>query len=164
MKSHRRFAEDGISLIETVVVVAIFLSLISLIIVNLLNFRSSASVNTSLYTFITDLKNQQIKAMTGDTEGRGIPDTYSIYIEPTRYTLFHGVNYSFSDPTNFVVSAPSDYQLTTSFGSNKIIFASGSGEINSFVSGQNSIIFTNISTGQQKTIQINKYGVVVSIN
>lgn len=164
MKRYSSYKQAGFTLIEVIVVVSILLTLIGLIITNPLNLRESTSINTFVYTLITDIKNQQIKAMVGDTEGRGIPDTYSIYIEPTKYTLFHGQNYSDGDSSNFAVTVDDQYQLLTIFPSNKIVFASGSGEIVGFAQNQNTINIVDTRTGQQKVITINKYGVVTGIN
>ena len=164
MKRHSSDARRGFTLIEVIVVVAIFLTLITLTITNPLNLRESTSINAFVYTLITDIKNQQIKSMVGDTEGRGIPDTYSIYIEPTKYTLFHGQNYSESDSSNFAVTVDNQYQFLTTFPSNKIVFASGSGEIVGFAQNQNTITIKDARTGQQKVITINKFGVATGIN
>lgn len=164
MKRHSSHKHAGFTFIEVIVVVAIFLTLIGLTITNPLNLRESTSINAFVYTLITDIKNQQIKAMVGDTEGRGTPDTYSIYIEPAKYTLFHGQNYSQSDSSNFSITVADQYQLLTTFPESKIVFSAGSGEIVGFVQNQDTITIRDARTGQQKVITINKYGVVTGIN
>lgn len=164
MVEKRGLNQKGTTLIEVLIVISIFTTLVSFTTLSLLNVRSKTSVDTSVYSFITDIKNQQIKAMVGDTEGRGVPDMYSAYITPTDYTLFHGSNYSPVDPGNFVIKAPDGYSLSTTFPLSEIIFATGSGEITNYVNNQNSIIFTETSSGIQKVIRMNQYGAVVSIN
>ncbi len=164
METKKFFNPKGASLIEIIIAVSIFTTLITFIALNFLNVRSKTSVNTARYSFITDAKNQQIKAMIGDTEGRGIPDVYSVYIGPESYTLFHGANYSPGGSGNFVVKAPDGYLLSTTFPSSKITFALGTGEITNYVNGQNSITFTETLSGTQKVIKINPYGAVVSVN
>lgn len=164
MKRHSSYKQVGFTFIEVIVVVSIFLTLIGLTIINPLNLRESTSINTFVYTLITDIKNQQIKSMVGDTEGRGIPDTYSIYIESAKYTLFHGQNYFEGDSSNFSVAVDDQYQLLTIFPGSKIVFAEGSGEIIGFAQNQNTITIKNARTGQQKVITINKFGVVTGIN
>lgn len=161
MKTKKFFNGKGVSLIETIIVISVFATLISLVTLSLVNVRSKTSVNTALRSFITDIKNQQIKAMVGDTEGRGIPDIYSVYIKPESYTLFHGANYSFGDAGNFVIKIPDGYALSTTFPSDKITFSSRSGEIENYVNGQNSIVFTESASGKQNIIRINKYGTVI---
>lgn len=164
MTTKKFFNPQGSSLIEIIITVSIFTTLITITTLSLLNVRSKTSVNTALSTFITDAKNQQIKSMTGDTEGRGVPDIYSIYIQPESYTLFYGSNYSPGDPENFMVKAPDGYLLSTTFPLSTVTFASGSGEITNYINGQNSIIFTETLSGTKKVIQLNQYGAVVSIN
>lgn len=156
--------QHGFTLLETLLVIGIFLFMIAIIVPNSLNLRNSSSINTSVLTFVTDIKNQQIKAMTGDTEGRGTPDTYSIYIQPTSYVLFHGQNYSAADSSNFAITLDAPFQFSTTFPSSKIIFASGSGQINNHVATQSSVTIREIKTGKQKIIQINKYGTITSID
>lgn len=164
MRIKQNSSQKGATFIEILIVIGVISLLSAFGSINLLNARSSSSVSSTLYTFISDLKNQQIKAMAGDTEGRGIPDTYSIYIESSQYTLFHGQNYSSSDTSNFSVSIPTEFTMSTTSVGNKIIFASGSGEIADFSQGTNTVTFTDVSTNQQKSIQFNKHGVVTAIN
>ena len=131
---------------------------------NLSGSTNTANFSGALYTFIADFKNQQTKAMQGDTEGRGIPDTYSIFINSSSYTLFHGSTYNSTDTTNFDINTPDGYQITTTFPSSQIVFAKGSGEINPYTEGANSITIRNIRTTEQKVIQVNKFGIITSIN
>ena len=154
----------GFTLLETLLVIGIFLFMTAILVPNSLNLRSTSTINTSVLTLVTDLKNQQIKAMTGDTEGRGLPDTYSIYIQPASYVLFHGQNYSAGDLTNFAIPLDTSFQYSTTFPNSKIVFASGSGQINNYVATQSSVTIRETRTGKQKVIQINKYGVITAIN
>lgn len=158
---HQFKRKKGFTLIEVLVVISVFLILAGFGINSLLNVRGSSSSTSTIYTLINDIKNQQTKSMTGDTEGRGTPDTYSIYIESNKYTLFHGQTFSATDSSNFVVSIPQDSLLSTTFNSNKIIFASGSGEIQNFTNGQDTVTLRNTVTNQQSILQLNKYGVVI---
>lgn len=164
MRSLLPRSKKGFVFIELVMVLGILGTLLGIVIVNVGNVRSSASVNTTIVTLITDIKNQQTKAMTGDTEGRGTPDTYGIYIQPSSYTLFHGQSYNASDTTNFSVNLDDSFQLTTTFPNNAIVFASGSGQILNYVSGQDTITVRNPSTNEQKTLQLNKEGSIISLN
>lgn len=163
-KSGQLSAKRGFTFVEIIVVIAIFLTLIGLTLTNPLNLMESTSINTTVDTLITDIKNQQIKAMVGDTEGRGVPDTYSVYIEPTQYVLFHGQNYSPGDPSNFSVVIDSKYQLSTNFTDSKIIFTSGSGEIVGLATEPKLVTITETRTGQKKEIKINKYGVIIQVD
>lgn len=154
-------AQKGFSLIEVLLVMGIFVLLAGLGFTSLLNVKDTSFSSSAVYTLVADIKNQQIKAMTGDTEGRGTPDTYGVYIQSSQYVLFHGQVYSATDSSNFSVSAPQGYTLSSTFSGDKIIFASGSGEIQNFTSGQDTIRLTNTVTNQQSTLQLNKYGVIL---
>lgn len=156
------FTTKGFTLIEVMIVMGVVGLLMGYMSLNVLNSRNSANINTALTTFITDFKNQQTKAMVGDTEGRGVPDTYSIYFNSDKYVLFHGATYVATDSSNFSVTMPQGLTITTTFPSSKIIFSQGSGEISPFTPGSNTVVITNSSTGQQKIIQINKYGIITA--
>lgn len=155
---------NGFSLIEVIVAMAVLFSLVSFMTLNLSGSTNTANFSGSVYTFIADFKNQQTKAMQGDTEGRGTPDTYSIFINSSSYTLFHGSTYNSADLTNFDINTPVGYQITTTFPGSQIVFTKGSGEINPYMEGANSITIRNIRTTEQKVIQVNKYGIITSIN
>lgn len=154
----------GLTLIELIVVIGILSTLLGIAIVSIQNIRVLATNSTSTSVIISDLKNQQIKAMTGDTEGRGVPDNYGVKILSDRYVLFHGTAYSPADADNFAIPIETGYALGTTFPDNMVLFSSESGELIGFVQNQNTITLTNTSSGQSKTIQINKYGTVTNIN
>jgi prepilin-type N-terminal cleavage/methylation domain-containing protein len=156
--------QQGLTLIELVVVFGILAVLFSIGVVSLANTRIITSNNTSTSVLISDLKAQQIKAMAGDTEGRGTPDNYGIKILPDQYVLFHGTVYNSSDASNFSVPADSGYVFTTTFPNETILFSAKSGEIAGFNESQNGITIANTTTNQSKTVLLNKYGTVVSSN
>jgi prepilin-type N-terminal cleavage/methylation domain-containing protein len=68
----------GFTIIELMIAMGIFVIITSLVTINLLNAQHIASIDSTVTTLIADLKQQQVKAMTGDTEGRGITDQYGI--------------------------------------------------------------------------------------
>jgi len=151
----------GFTFPELMVVTAILLMLAGLTLGNLFSLRQNVSISTSVDTLIADIKEQQIKAMIGDTEGRATADSYGIFFEATRYSLFHGT-YSTTDPGNFVVNLDQSVQFTDStFPSNQIIFAPQSGEVG-FSTG--AITIKDPKSAKQRTITINKYGVVTAVN
>lgn len=154
---------EGFTLIEIIVVVAVTLILLSFASINLFNLPSASSMDAIVTTLTGDVKTQQIKAMVGDTEGRGVPDTYGVYFTSASYTLFHGATYVSTSPDNFLSTLPSEYSTTTTLPSSTLVFNKGSGEIAGFSSTQNSITITDAKTGKQKTILLNKYGTIVDI-
>lgn len=163
---HARRGQDkseGFTLIEIIVVSAVVLILLAFASVNLFNIPTSSSIDATVDTVAEDLKTQQIKAMAGDTEGRGIPDKYGMYITPSSYTVFHGSTYNPNDTANFRSDLPAGYSLSTTLPNSIVIFAAGSGEILNFSNNQNTITVKNDATGKQKTIFLNTYGTITNI-
>lgn len=154
----------GFTFIELIVVFGIVAVLFSIGYVAISSTQTTAVGNSSISVIISDIKSQQIKAMVGDTEGRGTPDTYGVKILPDSYVLFHGAVYDPLAPGNYSIPAPSGYTFSTTFPDTSIIFSIGSGEIVGFNPSQNTISLTNASTGNTKTIQFNKFGTVTNVN
>ncbi len=158
----------GFTLVELLISISIFAILIGVITLNLNTAQRNATISTTLETLITDLNQQRIKAMVGDTEGRSSLTNYGLHFDNVSYTIFNGT-YSVSDTANFLISLPSVQTISTTFPSSQIIFAKGTGEVSCFVdatcgSGTNTITITDTTNNQQKVITINRYGALTSIN
>lgn len=147
----------GATLTEIIVVMAVFLTLITLTTINLLGAKHSASLSSTITELIADLKSQQLKAMLGDTEGSGVERSYGIYFTSTKYYLFHDT-YNPADPNNFGIDLGDNILVVNP--NYPLVFAKGSGELPLATS----IVLTNSQTGEQKTIQLNKLGIITSIN
>ncbi len=157
--------KPGLTIIELVITMSIFSLLSGIITVSLLGSSRSASLNSALTALISDIKTQQIKAVTGDTQGRSESDNYGIYFESNRYILFRGQSYNPSEPSNFTVTLSESLELANiTFPSSTLVFAKGSGEVIGFQSGANSLVIKNNIDNQQKTITVNRLGVVQSVN
>lgn len=164
------------TLIELIVALGIIGIITTFSFTSIFTTKHSTSFETSLTTLLSDIKAQQNKAMVGDTEGGdSAPQAYGIALSLTSYTLFRG-HYYYPLNLNFTVNFGrnnfgDNIQLTnitfpTQAPANEkvIVFATNSGEIINFVNGQNSFAVRNTLTGQQKTVTINKYGTVISVN
>jgi type II secretory pathway pseudopilin PulG len=152
-------SQKGFTVVELLLTIGIFIVLTSIATVSLGKFERNASLSSEVNTIIPDVKEQQIKAMAGDGEGSGSISDYGIHISSTSYTLFRGT-YVAGSSSNFVVSLPANIQLSTTFPSSELIFTKGSGE----VAGPNTITLTDMTNSATKTITINKYGAITSIN
>lgn len=151
---------QGFTLVELLVVMGIMGILLAFSSVSLLRVQYQASVNTVFTNLVTDLSQQQLKAMTGDTQGRGTLDTYGIYLETNKYTMFHGT-YTPGDATNSVITLSPQIQLTgITIPSSTITFAKGSGEVVGYTSGSDTFGLKNTLDGSTKTIKLNRFGVV----
>lgn len=156
--------QNGLTLIEMLLVLGILSILFTISFISITNIRV-VSGNNSLYTVvISDLKNQQVKAMTGDTEGRGVPDNYGVKIFSNKYVLFHGITYKPADTANFSIPVDTGYSLSTTFPNSTVLFASESGQLVGFVNNQNTITITSTPSGQTKTMHLNGFGTITSVN
>lgn len=103
--------------------------------------------------------------MTGDTEGTNATQSYGVYFEQDQYTLFRGSVYSSTAPSNFVISLGGNIEFSTiDVPQSQVVFSPGSGEVNNYSATDNSVVFHNITTGEQQTMTVNRYGVVTNIN
>lgn len=156
-------SEKGFTLIELIIVLGITLLILGFITINLANFQQKTSVNTTVDTLISDMKNQQAKAMAGAGSGSG--NSYGIYFQPDRYILFTGSSYSSTNSSNFTVRLDATISFTNiTLPSNVLVFLRQSGEINGFTNGSNTITVKDTQGSNKQTITINKYGVVTSVN
>lgn len=160
-----KWHSSGFTLIELIIAVCVFTLLFGLVSGNLLNYYHKNTFNTQVITVISDINKQQLKAMVGDTEGRVAPDSYGIHFGVDRYILFHGSSYNAADSTNFTILLDTNMNLTDiAIPSSSLIFAKGSGEFTGFTGSNNTFIMKDIKTNEQKTITINRYGIITSIN
>ena len=156
-KSHLS-SPAGFTAVEVILIMSLLAILLSLVSVNLFKFQHKSQLSSTIDTFLADYKEQQIKAMVGDTSGTATPSAYGIHLETTSYTEFRNIY----GTDNFILSLPSGTQFTsTTFSNSQVLFATGSGEV---ATGDNTITIKDTGDNTQKVITINKYGVVKSVN
>lgn len=155
--------QKGFTLPELLIVIAISLILFGFVVVNLTQLQRQSYLTTTIETLVSDLYSQQNKAMAGDTEGLGIITAHGIYFETNRYVLFRGSSYNPLDTSNFPVNL--DTLLTFSnitfptCPTCTVIFSKISGETG-LINGSNTITLTDSTNGEQKILEINKYGAI----
>ena len=149
--------QRGFTLIELTVVTGIIVTLLGLITINLVRSQQTASLTSVEEILLADLKQQQLKAMIGDTEGRAASDSYGIHFDSNRYVSFYGGTYSSSDTSNSITNLESNMQFNSP--GFDVIFASKSGEIS-----QATIINLQDNTNSKlKRIHLNIYGTVTQV-
>ena len=156
----------GFTLPELLIVLTILASLFGLTSINLLNAYHKNTLGTSVTTLVNDLKHQQLKAMTGDTEGQASANDYGIYFPPdgSSYILFQGNSYSESNPANFSINLNNDLRFSSILVQNsQIISAKGSGEFSNYNTNFDNITLQNVRTDETKTIRINQLGNIINI-
>lgn len=148
----------GFTFVEMTIVLSILITIIGLAALNLLQARQQASINTTIATLVSDLRAQQLKAMTGETQSTGVSDSYGVHFDQGQYVLFKGTTYATASATNQTIPLDNSLQFTTT--SIDMIFTKPSGQL----SGSNSATLYDITAKAQKKVTLNSLGVVVSIN
>jgi prepilin-type N-terminal cleavage/methylation domain-containing protein len=148
--------QRGFTLIELSLVITLTAFLLSFVTINLMHSQQKVSMNAAEQVLFSDLRQQQIKAMIGDTEGRSSANAYGIHFDSDKYVLFYGSTYSASDSANFTVNMSNNIQFDNP-GFN-IIFLKLSGELST--GSSISAVLRDTTNGITKTVTINKYGVV----
>lgn len=147
----------GFTLVELAVVTSIFVTLLGFVIINLVSSQQTASLNSTQNILLADLKQQQLKSMIGDTEGRASPDSYGIHFDSNRYVIFHGAVYSSGQTSNSVNDLDSNMQFNNA--GFDIIFSRLNGEI----AAPLSIELQDNTNSKLKRIYLNIYGVVTQV-
>lgn len=155
-------SRPGFTLVEILIIMGILAILFTISSLNLSNTVPKNDLSNATELLVIDLKQQQLSALTGNTEGQAINSNYGIYFTTGSYTLFRGSSYNANDPANFNVHLGDINTSTTASGS-IIIFEKNSGQILNFQPSGNTITLTHSNIGQTATITINKYGIIESI-
>jgi prepilin-type N-terminal cleavage/methylation domain-containing protein len=148
--------QRGFTLIEISVVILVMATLLGFITINLVRSQQGASLTSAQEVLVVDLRQQQLKAMIGDTEGRSTSDPYGIHFDSNRYVLFHGSVYSSSDASNFTVNLDSNMQFNNP--NFDVIFSKISG-----TTSTSTIELRDNTNSKLKRIHLNSLGVVNQI-
>ncbi|KKQ95034.1 MAG: hypothetical protein UT20_C0032G0008 [Candidatus Levybacteria bacterium GW2011_GWA1_39_11] len=164
MPVFKLFDQKGFTFPELVIVMGVVAMLFGLVTFNLLKTQNKADVSSGVQTLVSDMKTQQGKAMMG-VANQNNPSSYGIYFENNKYTLFRGTTYVAGDPSNFVVILSENMEFSSiAFPNTTLAYLAGSGEVRDFTSGSDSLTLRNKSSGDQKTVTVNKYGVITAVN
>ena len=156
LTSHLSFCR-GFTLIELSVVVSIMVTLLSFITISLVLSQQTASLISMQDLLVAELKQQSIKSMIGDTEGRATSDSYGIHFDSNRFVTFHGSAYSSGDTSNSFFNLESNIQFNNS--NFDIIFSRLNGEI----AAPLTVELQDNTNSQLKRLYLNKYGVITQV-
>ncbi len=159
-----RDTRAGFTLIELLLVMGIITLLFSISTLLLSNLIPKASQTSGVEVLIADLRQQQAKAMEGETSGETTAQAYGIKFSAHEYIVFRGTTYSAAATDNFALAIDEPLQLSTTFPNQEVAFTKGSGEIISFVPGSNTITISDAQGGSSTTLVLNQYGVITQIN
>ena len=152
--------ENGFSLIELVLVIALLGTILTLTTVNLIRPFSKAKIQTVSSDISSILRQAQNKAINTDTSGEAETSEYGVHFETNKYILFRGVSYNPSDPNNFAVDVPDNITITPNLPSGDVIFQRISGEVANYNESNNSICVSETSTNKNVSLTVNFVGVV----
>lgn len=144
--------KSGFTLIEITIVLGIIAILFSISSLNLTNSIPKNSLNDSMSLLISNIKQQQLSAITDD-------NSYGIYFGTIKYTLFKGDSYNANDTGNYDVFLDNINISSSSTGS-VIIFLHDTGQIQNLQNPENIITLVQNNIQQSKSITINKYGII----
>lgn len=165
MRYASTYFQKGFTVPELVVVIGILSIIFATSVLSLTNIQQKAYLGTNIPTVLSDVKQQQLKAMYGDTQGTTIQTDYGIYLETNRYVLFRGSTYSPSDPGNYSINLEANVEfVNVTFPQSQIVFTKGSGEVSGFTANTNTFTMRNSASGEQRVITINRYGVIETVN
>lgn len=146
------------TLIELIVSIGIIAVILSISTTSLLSAKNQASLNTIQTQLVSDLKQQQLKSVIGDTEGRATADMYGVHFDTNQYVFFHGTTYNSGDSSNYTVTLQADLQFNTT---GNVIFNRGTGELAS--GSLTSIVIQNKNSSKSINFSVNQLGVITSI-
>lgn len=162
MNNIKNLNQKGFTLLELLVTMGVFFLIIGLTTMNLAHAQRSSSVQSSTEQFISDVRNQQIKSMSGSGTATFTSSNYGIHVDGNKYTLFHEP-YS-TDTTKFIVNLDSINIIKSGFTGKDIIFLQPSGELEFFdLVNENKITIQNANGTEKQTLKFNKYGVIYEI-
>jgi prepilin-type N-terminal cleavage/methylation domain-containing protein len=160
----RSSARRGFTFIEVVVAMGIVAILLSLTYYSTFTAQHKSTIVAATDLLINDLKQQQLKAMSGDTAGSTTAADYGVHLEATSYTLFRGSVYNQSNSANFVVPLGGTLvNLANTLPASAAAFARGSGEVDGLPSGTASLTIRDTVTGETRIITINQYGTITAV-
>lgn len=151
----------GFTLVE-VLVVGFFIAVLYTIATASL-FRGQRSTNVSEVSrlLVQDLRDAQMQAMTGKTSSTGALLDRSVRFEADRYILYPGLVYDSGNSENRVEMLPATMQFTAiSVTGDTVTFARGSGDVRSFVLGEDSVELSDTAIGKSDRFLVNRRGVV----
>jgi prepilin-type N-terminal cleavage/methylation domain-containing protein len=160
MRSRLASNTKGFTLIELLVVMGLMAVLFGLSAINLIRPQNVASLNGTSDTLVADIKSQQLLAVAGDPGTATTAQAHGLYVQSGQYTVFAATTYSAAEASNFVIKLDTSLSLSTTFPSSQVIFSKGSGEVQGFTAGNNTITLANAASGDSRVLTINRFGAV----
>jgi prepilin-type N-terminal cleavage/methylation domain-containing protein len=152
--------KKGFTYPELIVVMAILLSLFTLVSQGTLGSERKVAVVAIRSTVLSDIRQQQLKAMVGDTDSQPASSDFGVHLAGDRYVLFKGTAYNAGDPNNFSVLLDPNIVITSTFAGDNLIFSQGSGNL----PAAGAITLSSTLDARTVILNFNAFGVVTSQN
>ncbi len=152
----------GFTVVELVAVMGIVAIIFSISLIGVSVFNPGNDIDGFYEIFLTNLKQQQIYALTGQTSGQADNGNFGVYIDGDGYVLFKGDNYDEEDGSNFEVRLD-NLLVSTTFPQSTIVFDKDGGAINNFSNGCNTISFEHLHDNKSIVVNLGKYGTVEQV-
>ncbi len=161
VRSHRN---QGFSLLEIIVVMAVVGGLFVLGANTLFAPQRTNTLDTTIDTLLAEISNQQNKSMNSDTSTGTAKSSYGLYFSATGYTTFQGSTYTAGNSTNFTTPLHENLRFSSiDLPNSQIIFATGSGAMTNYSASHTTVVIQDSVGGLTKTLHLNQYGVVESL-
>lgn len=148
----------GYTLPELLIVLGLFTVVAGIGLTAFLRGQRSATQAAFVTSVITDLREQQSRAMAGFAGELTDNSDFGIFLASDSYTLFRGSTYNASDAYNHTIELnPGLTFANVTFTNSSIVFIQGSGEV-SFASGQNTFQVQDTTNGEIINFSVNRYG------
>lgn len=146
----------GFTLVELTLVMALFALLSGFALMNISRPQTDASLDASVQAVIADIKQQQLKAMTGESGDASTSQPHGIFFENNRYTLFQGATYDSGDSNNFQIALRPNVRISANtLPSATALFAKRSGEL---PGGPYTLTIVNDAGDEAVTLTVNRLG------
>ncbi|MEX0616342.1 MAG: type II secretion system protein [Candidatus Woykebacteria bacterium] len=150
---------SGFTLIEIILVIALFSLAFGFILVSITRPKSQADIRAAEDQIYFALKEAQNLAMVGSTGGSSSAESHGVHFEQNKIVIFKGASYNLSDTANLETTfEPSISISPINLPSSNIIFSKLSGEVQNYSGAQNNFALTESNTGQTRAFTINQYG------
>ena len=159
-QSHPSLTKKGFTLVELLVVMGLISLLLAVSSLLLLNLIPKASLTTQAEKLVAELRNQQLRAMTGQIGSAGTAQSQGAYFAGDRYVLFSGTSYNATDPENFEIILDQPLQIESTLPTPQVVFLAGSGEIDSYDPALDRITIRNPASNESVAIEFNQYGII----
>lgn len=147
----------GISLVEILIVMGIFMVLAGASYVNLVKPVNSTNLTTTVDKVITDIKSAQNYSMAGADSAQN----HGVYFSSGYYTVFVGATYNATDTKNRKQTFDPQIKIQNiTVPGSTLVFLEGSGEISGFSGTSYGLKVVNTQSGESRQININRYGAI----